>query len=308
MSRRQPPKKDLDGVLVLYKPQGPTSADCLNQIKRCIGRVKIGHAGTLDPLARGVLVVLLGAATKIAPYVTEGEKTYLGRALLGVSTDTYDIQGAITAESSVEGLTEDQVRREVEAWTGTFDQEVPGYSAAKHQGQPLYALARKGLETPVKTKPVTIHEAHVVEVDLPRVSFRVRCSAGTYIRSLVHSLGKRLGCGATLEALEREASHPFGVEDALHLEDILARPETLEQRLIPLDRALPRWPRVVLDESAERQVRNGTWLPVTRTGTPVQAGDTALLVTEGGTALALAEAKDRDGDRKWSIIRGLWSD
>ncbi len=301
-----PPKKDLDAVLVLYKPSGPTSTDCLNQIKRLLGRVKIGHAGTLDPLAQGVLVVLFGTATKIAPYVTSGEKTYRGRLLLGVSTDTYDIQGAVTARASVEGLTPEQIRAEVLAWTGTFDQEVPGYSAAKHQGKPLYELARAGLETPVKVKPVTVYEAQILEVDLPRVSFRVRCSAGTYIRSLVHSLGTRLGCGATLEELVREASQPFTASMALPLEDILARPEILEQRLIPLEDALPHWTRVVLDEEGEKLVRNGAWLPVSRTGITAKEGDFALLLGADGKALALAEAKDRDRDRKWSILRGLW--
>jgi tRNA pseudouridine55 synthase len=306
VQKKSPPKKDLDGVLVLYKPSGPTSTDCLNQIKRLLGRVKIGHAGTLDPLAQGVLVVLLGAGTKIAPYVTSGEKTYWGRLLLGVSTDTYDIQGTVTATSGLEGLDPERVKAEVDSWTGTFDQEVPGYSAAKHQGKPLYELARKGLETPVKVKPVTVHEAHWLEVDLPRVSFRVRCSAGTYIRSLVHSLGKRLGCGATLEALVREASHPFTAEQALPLEDILARPGLVEERLVPLRDALPHWTRIRLDEEGEKLVRNGAWLPVARTGVPARSGDLALLLAADGEALALAEATLRDRDLKWSILRGLW--
>lgn len=311
MQKKPLPKKDLDGVLVLYKPSGPTSTDCLNQIKRLLGRVKIGHAGTLDPLAQGVLVVLLGAGTKIAPYVTSGEKTYWGRLLLGVSTDTYDIQGTVTATSGLEGLDPERVKAEIGSWTGTFDQEVPGYSAAKHQGKPLYELARKGLETPVKVKPVTVHEAHWLEVDLPRVSFRVRCSAGTYIRSLVHSLGIRLGCGAALAQLTREACEPYGLDAAHSLDAVLGEPEQFASRVIPLAKMLPHWRTIVLPPTLAALVKNGAWLPVGGPGGDEllgQPGEQVMLVDDAGEPVALAEAQVKDGALRWAILRGLWMD
>ncbi|MBP9944480.1 MAG: tRNA pseudouridine(55) synthase TruB, partial [Desulfomicrobium sp.] len=187
--------KQLDGVLVLHKPGGPTSADCLNQIKRGLGQKKIGHAGTLDPMATGVLVVLLGQGTKLAGYLSDDRKTYRGSLILGQTTDSYDVQGKVLSEASWQHLDPETVRAEILGWQGTMSQEVPPVSAAKHQGKPLYALHRAGKEVPVKVKDVTIFDSQVLSLDLPVTSFRVTCSAGTYIRSLAHSLGMRLGCG-----------------------------------------------------------------------------------------------------------------
>ena len=200
----KPTGKQLDGVLVLHKPGGPTSTDCLNKIKWALGQKKIGHAGTLDPMATGVLVVLLGQGTKLANYLSTDRKTYRGSLILGQTTDTYDVQGKVLADAPWTHLASETVREEILAWRGTISQEVPPVSAAKHEGKPLYALHRAGKETPVKVKDVTIFDVEILELALPHVTFRVTCSAGTYIRSLAHSLGKRLGCGAVLSELERE--------------------------------------------------------------------------------------------------------
>ncbi|WP_428560152.1 MAG: tRNA pseudouridine(55) synthase TruB [Solidesulfovibrio sp. DCME] len=294
----------LHGVLVLDKPSGPTSTACLTAIKR-LGQKKIGHAGTLDPLAAGVLVVLLGEATKIAPYVMEGEKTYLGALRLGLTTDTYDIQGTVTAEAPWDHVGPAALTEAVAAWARETRQEVPPYSAAKHQGRPLYELARKGLAAPVKSKEISVSDARVEHVDLPSATFRVRVSAGVYIRSLVHSLGKRLDCGAVMTALTREASRPFDLRQAHGLEDILAAPASLAERVIPLEKALPHWRTVPLGHEAAVLVRQGVRL---RAGHEATAGENALLCDEDSRPLALARAEEADGGLRWAILRGLFGD
>lgn len=306
---RKRSENQVDGVLVLDKPDGPTSAGCLAQIKRGLDQGKIGHAGTLDPMATGVLLVLLGQGTKLASFLTEGKKTYMGEMRLGLTTDTYDIEGETEEEKAFDHLAPDDVERDVLAWTEHTEQVVPPVSAAKHQGKPLYALARAGKDVPVKTKAVDIYHAEVISMDLPLVRFRITVSAGTYVRSLVHSLGMRLGCGATLTKLVREHCHPFGLDQAHSLEDVLAEPERFPERVIPLRDALPHWPVAQLSEEQAAQVKNGTWLPVRDVaidGDDASVGTRALLAAPGGTPLALGEVKTRDGDVYWSILRGLW--
>jgi tRNA pseudouridine55 synthase len=294
----------LHGLLVLDKPQGPTSTRCLTAIKR-LGQKKIGHAGTLDPMATGVLVVLLGEATKLASYVMDGEKTYLGTLRLGQATDTYDAEGTVTSTAPWEHILPQAVIAAIEAWREEKSQEVPPYSAAKHQGRPLYELARKGLAAPVKEKEISVFDARLVSIELPSVTFRVRVSCGVYIRSLAHSLGKRLGCGAVLTALTREASSPFALEGAHGLDDILAAPETLPERIIPLPAALPDWPVVTLGVAEAALVGQGGRVPVNG---PFAPGIRALLANDTGRPLALARAEQMDGELRWAILRGLFGD
>ncbi len=299
------------GVLILDKPKGPTSTWCLETIKRKLGQKKIGHAGTLDPMAQGVLVIMLGRATKIGPYLLEGDKTYLGRLKLGETTDTYDAEGEVTATAPWEHIPADAVEAGIARWLTLTEQEVPPYSAAKHQGKPLYELARKGKDVPVKTKPVDILEAQVTEMDLPFVTFRVRVSSGVYIRSLVHSLGMRLGSGAVLTALTREYSRPFGLEEARSLDDLLARPESLPERVISLTEALRGMPRIALTGEMAGKVRLGMRLraadlPPAQAGRETAPGEEALFLDPEGEALAVCRAGLFDGELRWAINRGLW--
>ncbi len=290
------------GLLVLNKPRGLSSAQCANRLKR-LGQKKIGHAGTLDPMATGVLLVLLGQATKISGHLMAGgSKTYLATARLGQTTDTWDAEGRLVDEAAWDHVADADVRAAVAVWPGELEQEVPPYSAAKHQGQALYKLSRAGRETPVKVKRVEIFQAEVLRVELPLVHFRVTCSSGTYIRSLAHSLGKRLGCGAVLTELTREYSHPFDLKDAHELADILDRPETLAERVLPLRAGLPHWRRIVLNAEQEQTVCHGASVPCAD-GAP---GDRALLENARGDALALAEADSAAGRTVWTVLRGLW--
>ena len=292
------------GVLVLNKPSGPSSARCLAMLKR-LGQKKIGHAGTLDPMASGVLLVLLGHATKISGHLmADGGKTYQGELCLGQTTDTWDAEGTVLAEQPWEQVTEDDVRREIAAWHGVSEQPVPPISAAKHEGQPLYKLARAGKDVPEKSKVIEISLAEVLGIALPLARFRVSCSSGTYIRSLAHSLGMRLQCGAVLTELTREYSHPFGLAQAHSLQDILDDPESLPARVLPVTAALPHWPVVTVAAAHEPDLRNGRPLPC---GAGAPDADKVVLLSEAGTPLALALRAEEDGRMCWTVLRGLWN-
>ncbi len=309
--RRRSDPRQQHGLLILDKPKGPTSAACLEAIKRNLGQPKIGHAGTLDPMATGILLVLLGQGTKLATYLTGCDKTYSGRIRLGVATDTYDAQGRVTSESPIDLIRQIDVEKKIAAWTELTEQEVPPVSAAKHKGTPLYALARAGKDVPVKTKTIKISHVEVLETDLPWVRFRVRVSAGTYIRSLAHSLGIRLGCGAMLDELTRERCHPYGLDQAIGLDRLLEEPERLGERVIPMGDALPHWPTLPLTERQLKLVKNGAWLPVADgplgPDGPAPEGCQAMFTDPMGGAVALVETRHKDGRLAWAILRGLWN-
>jgi tRNA pseudouridine55 synthase len=309
MNEKIPSRPQQHGVFVLRKPRGLRSAACIARIKRGLGQKKIGHAGTLDPMASGVLLVLLGQATKLSGHLLdEGGKVYAGTVKLGETTDTWDAEGNVIARTDPAFVTRGMVEEAVAAWPGASEQAVPPYSAAKHEGRPLYALARKGLATPVKTKTVHISRAEVEWVDLPHFRFRVSCGSGTYIRSLAHSLGIRLGCGAVLTELTRERSHPFGLDAAHDLEEVLARPESFAERVLPLTAALPGWPLFRLNPEQETLVRNGAMLPFADLrDAPFRNGEKAFFMGRFGVPLALAESALHAGRPVWTVLRGLWN-
>lgn len=287
----------LNGIVVLDKPAGPSSAQCLGVFKRQ-GQHKIGHAGTLDPMASGVLPVLLGHATKLSGWLMRGgRKVYSGVIRLGIETDTWDMEGRVLAENPVDRVQQKAVEEAIGQWTQIAEQEAPAFSALKHNGQPLYKLARKGRETPVKIRKVSIFEAGMLDFNMPFVRFRVACGSGTYIRSLAHSLGKRLGCGAALAELTREYSHPFGLAQATSLNAI--REGLRPCHVLPLTSALPAWPHVSLNADQSRDARNGR--PIA-----AQAGAHGYaFLCEGDMPLAIARYDS--GDRpQWVIERGLW--
>ena len=260
-------------------------------------------------MATGVLVVLLGQATKLASYLSQGGKTYQGALELGRETDTYDIQGTVTRTASWKHICAEQVQREIMHWSMLDEQIVPPYSAAKHQGKTLYSLARSGRDVPVKTKPVTIDQVQVLHVELPRVSFRIHCSVGTYVRSLAHSLGKRLGCGAVLTSLIREESAPFTMQQAHSLEQVLADPDGFADKIIPLEESLPAWPKLRTSKIQAEQIQNGAWIAVEELPdwTPTQPGQKALLLSPQGNALALVETQSHQTGMYWAVLRGLWA-
>jgi tRNA pseudouridine55 synthase len=246
-----------DGVLMVDKEEGETSFSVVRKVKKLLKVSKVGHAGTLDPFATGLLLVLVGQGTKLSPYLMAGDKTYLGTLTLGTETDTLDRTGRVTAVKPVPKLDPELVRERARAFVGETEQTPPSFSALKVQGKRAYSLARKGLPVSLEKRRVRIMELTVLSLDLPDVTFRVVCSSGTYVRTLAADLGKELGVGAHLKALRRTAIGPYGVEDALRSGDMGASAEAVKKRIIPLRHALPHFTEVEVDERTAFQVRKG---------------------------------------------------
>ncbi|CAG0997878.1 tRNA pseudouridine synthase B [Anaerolineae bacterium] len=225
------------GVLVMDKPQGWTSHDVVAHVKRKLKARKVGHLGTLDPLATGVLVLVINGATKYSSQLDTGAKEYLTVARLGEETDTYDSEGKVIATSDVSAVTGDAVNSALSTFMGRIEQVPPMYSAIKSSGTPLYKLARKGLTVERQARQIEVYSLEVTRVELPEVEFRVLCSRGTYVRSICHDLGKLLGTGAHMAELRRTASGGFSSEEAA-LPGLSA--EELSRRVVPLEDALRR--------------------------------------------------------------------
>jgi tRNA pseudouridine55 synthase len=253
----------MDGVLVVDKPQWLTSHDVVNRIRRLAGQKRVGHSGTLDPMATGVLLVCLGRATRIAQYLAGSEKTYRARARLGVATDTQDATGTTIAERPV-AVTCADVAGALDAFRGSIQQVPPMYSALKRQGRALYELARAGVTVEREARRVGILALDLTACELPEIEFVVRCSAGTYIRTLAHDLGERLGCGAHLTALRREATGNFEAAGAVRLADLEAEVDgdAWTRYLVPIARALGDWPALRLDGPAAQRLANGQPVPL----------------------------------------------
>lgn len=228
-----------DGVLLVDKPRGCTSHDVVDSVRRLYGTRRVGHAGTLDPMATGLLIVLVGRATKASDLLMAQDKEYLGEATLGTVTDTQDAEGQAVETNAVPTLTEDQVREAMATMVGDQCQVPPMHSAKKIGGRKLYDLARKGVEVAREPRPITIAEFELLSWESPRINFRVRCSKGTYVRTLAHDLGRRLGPGAHLSMLRRTRSGRIDVAEAASLQALGAMDETgLRSRLVSPERLL----------------------------------------------------------------------
>lgn len=232
--------KELEGVLLVDKPRGLTSHDVVYRLRRKLQMKKIGHAGTLDPMATGLLIMLIGKATRISQYLMSTDKVYEGEATLGVVTDSQDAEGEVMETRPVPPLTEAQVREAMRGFLGDQYQTPPMHSAIKIEGVPLYKLARKGEEVEREPRFIRVMSFELTSFALPKIAFRLHCTKGTYVRTIAHDLGNKLGCGAHLSALRRTASGKFDLAQGLTLEQIetLPLPE-IEKRLIPVYAAAP---------------------------------------------------------------------
>ena len=246
------------GILNVYKEKGFTSHDVVAKLRGITKQKKIGHTGTLDPDAEGVLPVCLGKGTKLCELLTDKEKTYEAMLLLGVTTDTQDITGEVLNEKEVK-VTEEDVREAVQAFVCTYGQIPPMYSAVKYQGKKLYELARAGVTIERQPRMVTIHKITILEIELPRIKMEVRCSKGTYIRTLCQDIGDKLGCGGCMEALKRTASGRFLEEDSLTLALIeeLAKKNALEEALVPVEQFFMEYPLLTMNPDADKIIYNG---------------------------------------------------
>ena len=224
----------LDGALLVDKPAGPTSHDIVDEIRRAFALKKVGHCGTLDPNATGLLIILLGRATKLSEKLMSDDKVYSGWIKFGESTDSYDVDGEITATRPVPSLTVEALDAASESFLGDQMQQPPMVSAVKIGGVPLYKLARKGMEVERKARLVHIYNFRFTQYEEPYGSFRVACTKGTYVRTIAHELGEKLGCGAHLATLRRQTSGKFEVSDAVQYEEVLRMSEAeLAKRVIP---------------------------------------------------------------------------
>jgi tRNA pseudouridine55 synthase len=247
----------LDGVLLIDKPAGMSSADVTNKLKKKFRFERIGHGGTLDPFATGLLIVLVGEGTKVARFLLEGDKGYDAVAALGSETDTGDFTGEVVNRAeTTEKISLEQWREHAKAWTGLIRQTPPAYSAIKVKGRPLYDYARKGEEVEVKPREATIHELEIQEASDEKIRFRVRCTGGTYIRALAADIAMAAGTCAHLSELRRTASSAFRVEDAITLDAALAM-EPHELPLRPIEEALSHLPQVHCAPQIALKVRQG---------------------------------------------------
>lgn len=258
MARKRRSPDDIDGVLVVDKPVGPTSHDVVQTVRRAAGQKRVGHTGTLDPGATGVLVVCLGRATKLVQYLQAGHKTYAAQMVLGVVTTSQDADGEVVSRTSAAGLDEQRVCEALTRFQGPIEQIPPMVSAVRVGGQRLHELARRGEEVEREARRVMIHDLILdaydaqTDPDHPRVSFLVTCSAGTYVRTLAHDIGELLGVGASLTSLRRVANGPFGVDDATDLETVRAageRGELAGLLLSPEAAVLRALPSVAIDDA-----------------------------------------------------------
>lgn len=249
----------IHGIINVYKEKGFTSHDVVAKLRGIAGQKKIGHTGTLDPDATGVLPVCLGKATKLCDLLTDKDKTYETVLLLGKTTDTQDITGEILEEKSTETLDEDMVRKVIEGFVGDYEQIPPMYSALKVNGKKLYELAREGKIIERKARPVKILDIRILEMALPRVRMEVSCSKGTYIRTLCHDIGEKLGCGGCMESLIRTRVSSFQIENAKTLDEIegLKKEGKLEEILIPIDEMFPSYPKITVKDSWKAFAKNG---------------------------------------------------
>ncbi|HTS19467.1 MAG TPA: tRNA pseudouridine(55) synthase TruB [Verrucomicrobiae bacterium] len=231
----QPQLSPFDGVLLVDKPSGMTSHDVVDRVRRHFGFKKVGHCGTLDPAATGLLILVLERATKLQARLMSDDKAYEGTMWLGVSTDSQDADGDVIAEKPVPPLTESNIEEAFAKFRGDLQQVPPMVSAVKHQGTPLYKLARKGKTVEREARLIHIFDLRVMGLDLPRIQFRVACTKGTYVRTLCSDIGDLLGCGAHLHDLRRTRSGNFDIQDAHSLEEILNQSrEQLKAFIIPI--------------------------------------------------------------------------
>ena len=252
----------MDGILLVNKESGMTSRDVVNKVCHILNTKKIGHTGTLDPDAEGVLLVCLGAATRVCDMLTDETKEYEAELRLGITTDTQDMSGEILREGSVDGLDEERIRECIMGFVGDIDQIPPMYSAIKVGGKKLYELARAGREVERKPRRITIYEIEIKSISLPVVTMMVKCSKGTYIRTLCNDIGERLGCGGAMQHLTRTEVGRFGIDTSHRLAEIegLMKAEQLKEVLFPVTKVFEDLPSAQVKDQAIKAAQNGNML------------------------------------------------
>jgi tRNA pseudouridine55 synthase len=294
-----------DGLLLIDKEPGCTSHDVVQRARRVLKQKKIGHCGTLDPDATGLLLLTLGGATRLTRFLIRAPKVYEGTIRFGISTDTYDASGKVTAEAPIDGLTTAAATAAMQRFEGTFEQQAPPYSAKKVGGEKFYEIARRGEEVPVETKQVTVFEfAPLGEIEDGRLRFRLGCTSGTYARTLAHDLGAALGCGAHLSALRRTRIGPFDVASAVtlpQLEESVAAGERPAEAWVPFDSIPLPFGEVTTDPQQEQRIRHGQTVLVRELAG--EEGDWVKLMNRRRELVAVGTVVERIGSAGVGIVQ-----
>jgi tRNA pseudouridine55 synthase len=249
--------KFINGICLVNKPSGITSHDVVYKARKIFQTKAIGHTGTLDPLASGLLILTLENANKLSDYLMDGEKGYEALVKIGVETDTFDRTGKIAAEKDVSSITIEKLKSEILALQGNLKLKVPSFSAVKVDGKKLYELAREGKEVPVVEREMDFHGVEIIKMEIPFVTVKFHCSKGGYVRSWVQELGQRLGVGATLWELKRFYNAPYEISQSIDIEAHSLEEILASKSFIPFEKVLTNWPRITPDEREEKMLLNG---------------------------------------------------
>ncbi|MBQ7876118.1 MAG: tRNA pseudouridine(55) synthase TruB [Clostridia bacterium] len=287
----------MKGIVIMDKPEGVTSFKALGLIKKAYGTKRVGHTGTLDPDATGILPILVGNATRAAELIVSTDKEYVTTILLGVRTDTLDMSGNVLEEREV-NVSCDKIRETVASFVGDIEQIPPMYSAISVDGVRLHSLARQGIEIERQSRPVTIHEIEIMDISLPFVTLRVSCSKGTYIRTLADDIGEKLGTLAAVKTLRRSKTGLFDLSVAHTPEEITANPEGC---LLPLDTCFLEYDKITLDEKKSKMVKNGVPIYIN-----AKEGQTYRVYDNEGDFIALSKAEKIDGRLCLKMIKGFY--
>ncbi|WP_252243635.1 MULTISPECIES: tRNA pseudouridine(55) synthase TruB [unclassified Clostridium] len=283
----------MNGVLNVFKNKGMSSFDVVRKIKFTAKEKKVGHTGTLDPEAEGVLPVCLGKATKIIDYIMNSRKVYKVKLLLGKNTTTYDLEGEVVKERDASHIKENDVKEMILSFLGGYDQVPPMYCALKQNGVRLYQLARQGIEVEREARRITIYDICDIEYDLPYVSFKVTCSKGTYIRSLCYDIGEKLNVGATMVNLIRTETSIFKEENSVNIEDLT--PENIEDYIISIEDALSFYPKLTVNTSFTKLLVNGVKVYDKRLSNDVIENDILYRVYDKENTFIGLGSKDSEG-------------
>lgn len=302
----------MNGILNINKPWGKTSFSIVAMVRRLTGERRVGHAGTLDPAATGVLPVCLGQGTRITEFLVDSTKAYRAEIELGVATDTYDVDGSITSRGDPSGISRDQLESGLGSFCGLIQQVPPMYSAVKYRGRPLYQLARAGITVERKSRLTRIHDIKLLDWQPPVATVEVVCGKGTYIRSLAHDLGQALGCGAYLKNLIRVRCGLFNIEDAISISQFedACRYGYWQQLVYPVDSVLSHWAAMVVDDDAGQNIRNGRPLAVGNGDGSERSGSLEQGISVGSSVENRCRAYALDGRflgvLRFNSERGQW--
>ena len=294
---------EYSGIIIFNKPSGISSHKCVSIVRKALNMKKVGHTGTLDPLASGVLPILVGAATKASEFLTEKDKRYRATVLLGTKTDTLDITGTVIEKNDV-NVTLDDIQKAVSSFIGDIDQVPPMYSAISHNGQRLYTLARQGIEVERKSRRISIYSIQILDISLPYITLDVFCSKGTYIRTLASDIGDKLGCGGCISELTRTLSGVYSIENSVTPEKLLSLSESgnTEDVILPVDSIFSNCEKIILQKKHADRVKNG--VPIYYNG--LKQGQLYRLYDENGVFIALSMADTLDLRQCLKLIKGFY--